>query len=439
MHAGLSPHHDKEQAMISAHGFRSFLPAVLVVAAAILCQQIVVNSLTHQANKYDYAELNHAVYGFLSVDEWKDKLTPIVEAEINKLYLPKSKRRLLKRHVEKLLNTLIDKIYARIEQAPADTIKDKAAKIFVKNFVDVSEIKKGVPEYADAILKEMAKPESQRQIKTVLNEQLRRYASRTFDTQDRFLVERILFDTDTETVHAARTKLAHEMKIRGDLIVKQTILLIALAVAVFVLAAFGPATLSPTHYALLVASLVILLIAGVTTPMIDMHATIPHLSLEVLGQKIHFDNQELYFQSKSILDVFWVMITHEAFQTKFVAVLLVTFSVIFPTLKILASFAYHHNYRNARASRVIDFFVFKAGKWSMADVMVVAIFMAYVGFNGVIATGFHDLQVASQEKQLMLFTTNATALQPGFYLFLSYTLLSLFLSEYLARRSAPPR
>lgn len=418
----------------TSNRLRLLLPVLLVIASAILCQQIIANSLAHQANKYDYAELNHAVYGFLSVDEWKTKLTPIVEAEINQLYLPKTKRRVLKKHVEKLLNTLIDKIYQRIEQGEAETLKDKAAKVFVRNFVDVNEIKKGVPEYADAILKEMTKPQSQRQIKKVLNDQLKRYASKTFDMQDRFLVERILFDTDSENVPAARKKLAHEMKIRGELIVKQSILLIALAVALFALAAFGASPPLPAQYTLLVLSLVVLLIAGVTTPMIDMHATIPRLSVEVLGHPIHFDNQELYFQSKSILDVFWVMITHEAVQTKFVAILLITFSVIFPTVKMFASFAHYYDYRNARASRLVEFFVFKAGKWSMADVMVVAIFMAYVGFNGVIATGFRDLQVASQEQEVMLFTTNATALQPGFYIFLTYTLLSLFLSEFLARK-----
>ena len=408
---------------------------LLVVAAAVLSQRIISGSIVHQAHKYDYAELNHAVYGFLSIDEWKMKVTPIVEAEINRLYLPKKKRRALKRHLEKLLNTLIDQIYHRIEQAEAETLKDKAAKVIVKNFIDVNEIKKGVPEYADAILKELTKPESQRQIKKVLNDQLKQYASKTFGMQDRYLVDRILFDTGTDNVQAARTKLAHEINIHSYLIVKQTIWLIALTVAVFVLAALGRATLSPAHHALLIAALVILLIAGVSTPMIDMHATIPHLSLEVLGHPIYFENQELYFQSKSILDVFWVMIKHDALQTKFVAVLLVTFSVIFPTLKILASFAYYHNFRKARESRWTEFFVFKAGKWSMADVMVVAMFMAFVGFNGVIATGIHDLQVASQEQQVMVFTTNATALQPGFYLFLSYTLLSLVLSEYLSRRS----
>jgi len=37
---------------------------------------------------------------------------------------------------------------------------------------------------------------------------------------------------------------------------------------------------------------------------------------------------------------------------------------------------------------------------------------------------------------VVVLTTNATALQPGFYLFLIYTLLALFLSGFLARK--PP-
>ena len=34
--------------------------------------------------------------------------------------------------------------------------------------------------------------------------------------------------------------------------------------------------------------------------------------------------------------------------------------------------------------RVVNFFAFHSGKWSMADVTVVAIFMAYIGFNGIL-------------------------------------------------------
>jgi hypothetical protein len=35
---------------------------------------------------------------------------------------------------------------------------------------------------------------------------------------------------------------------------------------------------------------------------------------------------------------------------------------------------------------------------------------------------------------VVLLTTNGTSLQPGFYLFLTYTLLALFLSELLTKK-----
>ena len=67
----------------------------------------------------------------------------------------------------------------------------------------------------------------------------------------------------------------------------------------------------------------------------------------------------------------------------------------------------------------------------MADVMVVAIFMSYIGFNGIIASQLSALSSAG--KELAILTTNGTSLQPGYYLFLTYTLLALFLSGYLTR------
>ena len=414
------------------------LSLLIVATSAALCHRLVSDSLANQANKYDYSELNHAVYGFLSIDEWKERITPVVEDEINNLYLPKTQKRVLKKHIENLLSTLIDKVYENIREAEAHGVKERAAKSFIKNFVKVEDIKKGIPEYADAIMKEITKPQSQRQIKRALNKQLQQYASKTFDTQDKFPIERILFATDTDNIEAARTKIADDIAKKNDRIVKQSILLIALVALLFAMSAFSRSPLSPARHLMLVLSLVVLLVGGVTMPMIDMQATIPRMSLEVLGHPIHFLNQDLYFQSKSILDVFWVMITHKSLQMKFVSVLLVTFSIILPVLKIFASLGYYHDYRNARRNRLVNFLVFKAGKWSMADVMVVAIFMAYVGFNGIISTGFRDLKAAAQREDVMFLTTNATSLQPGFYIFLTYTLLALFLSGLLTRKQQTP-
>ncbi len=118
---------------------------------------------------------------------------------------------------------------------------------------------------------------------------------------------------------------------------------------------------------------------------------------------------------------------------KLVGILLITFSILFPLLKITSSLGYYYNYRNARKNPVIKFFVLDSGKWSMADVMVVAIFMAYIGFNGIITSQFGKLSKAGQE--LVILTTNGTTLQPGYYLFLTYTLLALFLSGFLTRKT----
>jgi hypothetical protein len=58
--------------------------------------------------------------------------------------------------------------------------------------------------------------------------------------------------------------------------------------------------------------------------------------------------------------------------------------------------------------------------------------MAYIGFNGIITSQFGQLSKASQE--LVIVTTNGTSLQPGYYLFVMYTVLALFLSGFLNRK-----
>jgi uncharacterized paraquat-inducible protein A len=139
----------------------------------------------------------------------------------------------------------------------------------------------------------------------------------------------------------------------------------------------------------------------------------------------------LYFQSKSVLDIFRILINNKDIQMKLVGLLVVMFSVFFPVLKILSSVVYYYNFRGAKENSIVRFFILKSGKWSMADVMVVAIFMAYVGFNGIISSQLSEMSAAAPGVAML--TTNGTSLQPGYYLFLTYTLLALFLSGYLTR------
>ena len=88
--------------------------------------------------------------------------------------------------------------------------------------------------------------------------------------------------------------------------------------------------------------------------MIDMEAKIIRLSFVLMGHPLHFENQILYFQTKSILDVFWILITNKDMHMKFVGVLMITFSTVFPLLKILSPLGYYYNYNRARENPVVD-------------------------------------------------------------------------------------
>ena len=412
--------------------FNLILSLIIIIASGILCQQIISNSLSNQQDKNDYAELNNVKYGLLSIDEWKRQVTEILAEEINKLYLSKANERVLRKHIEVLLNTLIDEVDKKIRKENAGTAGGAVTQSFINIFVNLKEIKKGIPEYANAVIHEMTKSKTRRQIKSVLNNQLEKYSDQTFDTEDTPLLSRILLRTDSKDIEDAKIKLNEKISVRHVLIIKESALLILLAVILFAISGFSKLPLTPSRYIFLILSLVTLLIAGVTTPTIDMEATISQMNFMLIGHPVHFENQVLYFQSKSILDVFWIMITHKDIQMKLVGILLITFSIVFPLLKIISSMGYYFNFHKLRENAMIQFFVLKSGKWSMADVMVVAIFMAYIGFNGIISSQLGHLRKAAQE--VVILTTNATALQPGYYLFLTYTMLALILTGFLTRK-----
>jgi hypothetical protein len=68
----------------------------------------------------------------------------------------------------------------------------------------------------------------------------------------------------------------------------------------------------------------------------------------------------------------------------------------------------------------------------MADVLVVAILMAYIGFSGLISSQLATMVEAGRGIDLL--TTDGTSLQLGFFLFLAFVIASLVLSSLLEAR-----
>ena len=177
----------------------------------------------------DYAELNHVKYGLFSVDEWKRQITAILVEEINKLYLSDANERELRKHVEVQLNALIDNVDKKIRESNSGSAGGWVKQSLINIFVSLEDIKKGIPEYADAVIREATKAKTTDQIKTMLNKQLKILAAETFKPQDTSHMKRILYRTDSKDIQSARAYLDAAIAARQDLIAKQSILLIVLS------------------------------------------------------------------------------------------------------------------------------------------------------------------------------------------------------------------
>lgn len=67
----------------------------------------------------------------------------------------------------------------------------------------------------------------------------------------------------------------------------------------------------------------------------------------------------------------------------------------------------------------------------MADVLVVAIFMAYIGFSSILSEQLSQLEKLSDSLQVL--TTNRSELNTGFFMFFGFVCLSLVVSHKMAQ------
>jgi hypothetical protein len=208
--------------------FKLSLSIIILITSVILCQQIISNALSNKENKNDYAELNHIKYGLFSINEWKRQITVILAEEIQKLYLSRTNEAELRKHIELQLNTLIDRVDKKIREENKGSAEGWIKQSFINIFVSLDDIKKGIPGYADAMLREMKKAKTKKQIQVALNKQLEQYLKQTFDTQDTSHLNRILLKTDSKDIASARINLDKAISRENGLIVKESILLIVL-------------------------------------------------------------------------------------------------------------------------------------------------------------------------------------------------------------------
>jgi len=189
----------------------------------------------------------------------------------------------------------------------------------------------------------------------------------------------------------------------------------------------------PSHVEvkLAVASIMAWLTVGISMPMLLIQAKVDQLEFQLLGEPILFTDQVLFYQSKSILDVVrLLLIEGKDFGAFFAGLGVLLFSIVVPLLKLGATAAWRAgaSWSTTPFGKLV---LFRSAKWAMADVMVVAIFLSYLGFKGVLKDQVQRLENVS--PRLDVLTTADSTLLPGFLAFFAFALLGLLLSTRLKR------
>ncbi|RZA10215.1 MAG: hypothetical protein EOP10_35160, partial [Proteobacteria bacterium] len=317
------------------------LISVLIFGAIVALAPGVANdALADQRAKADLAEVNHIMYGIFSVNAWKSKLSQILVSEIRKINIKKTSVK-LKSTIENQLSALIDKLDQQIRSTNAGSFGGRVKQILIDLAVDIGKVKEGVPTYADAVIAEINKPETDKLVKDMATAQVKAYLSKTFIAQNMDPVNAVLGRTGADSVAEADKILHDQIEARHAGKTTRSYTIIGLAFLLFIWIGI-PRNRSSFGMGLLFATLLVLLALGVRLPMIDLEAKIADMSFSLIGHPIGFENQILYFQSKSVFDVFKVMITNPDLKMKAVGVLLVLFSIVLPVLKIGSSLLFYY-------------------------------------------------------------------------------------------------
>jgi len=377
--------------------------------------------------KEDLIELSNIQYGLFNVDEWRNILADIIAKKIDELEVEGKNKEQLRDRISSFLHKVIGDFEKRYFEGNKGSIKGFIKNIGASSFDIFGEMKQSIPVFTDQIIGFLDDPRNKENLKSYLKDKLDEYAYNTFSKLDYSshdaIISKYNFENRSSTISALNIRLSTLQQASNNY--KYILVLLAALTAAFIL--FTKA-ISKNEFLLLTLTCLLFLILGLTLPMIEIDARVSEIKISLLGEQIQFQDQVLYYKSKSIVEVIRLMVLQGGFDLLLVGLLVFVFSILFPLSKLFSSI-YLIFSPSIKSNKLVLFLVNKTGKWSMADVMVVAIFMSYIGFSGILTEQLNQIEGLSSNINVL--TTNKSSLQTGFFAFTAFAMLSLLTNNKL--------
>lgn len=422
------------------------LPHILLVLglSILLCGEAYFGYRLHALSaqqeqiKEDYSMSNNITFGLFSVDQWRDRITAVVNAQVTDFKITPAQKKALQKQVEQQLHSLVAKTVADINK-PQKTLGGKLKKFAFNAMVNADDIQAQVPAFSKTIIDKVNSPASQRRLKDIAASKVSQLGKETYDSTSvaNFEVTKYLYKK-----YNVSNPVSYNKEINSRLAsIRAVTYNYAYAMLGCVAAALALWWLMRRqvhlHTTLFVMSLLfafVLLVVGVTTSIIEVDARIQSLNFMLMGQKVAFENQVLFFQSKSISGIVGVLINQPKPDTIVVGSLILLFIIILPLIRMIARGVHILSRKEIAENRALRYLTFESGKWDMSDVMVVGILMTYIGLNGILKSQLSNLNI--HNSFLTTITENDTSLQPGYFIFVGYVIFAAILS-YVLKRVTP--
>ena len=385
--------------------------------------------------KEDYSTINNITFGIFSVDQWRDKMAAVVNSQVHDFNITPQQRQQLLKQVEQQLHSLVDKTIVTINK-PQTTIVGKLKKFALKKFVDSGQVQALVPSFAKTIINKVTSPASKKRLKGIVTGKITQLEKETYDSTETasigvtsymyhkyHVADADQFDRQISAQVASIRTLSFEY-----LFGMFGVILLVLAIWWLVRNQYH---LKATLYVMSLLFAFILITVGVTTSIIEVDARIKTLNFMLMGQKVAFNNQVLFFQSKSISGIVEVLVQQSKPDAVLVGILILVFIIIFPVLRLVFTGVHMLARKGFAENKVVKYFTFQSGHWAMADVMVVGVLMTYIGLNGILKSQLSNLNI--HNSLLTTTTENITSLQPGYIVFVIFVLFSLVLTTIVKR------
>jgi hypothetical protein len=378
-----------------------------------------------QRLKQEKAEVLNIKYGLLSLDEWKSKSFAAIESRINEFRLTGNNRRTLRPQINDLLYGLLDEVEAVVRNRSDGPWYERMLRDLIQSIVlDFGQLRSQVPHFTERILDELGNNANQYEIKRMIISKVKELLDLNAPRQDQAVRDHFFSTYDCSSYEECGQVLSQRIDpLEYSIAAVKPLLITIAAVVGFLFLLFGRHNVTRFNIFALVSFCAVFLAAGIYYPMLSIDARVLEFNFEILGMDVAFGEQVLFYKSKSVIDIVYLLIQDGKTDTLLVGGLILLFSILFPVSKLLISLFVSRD----ASTPLARYLTTKASKWSMADVFVVAIFMGFIGLRGIIGNQIGSLE--SNNPFVDLIATDYTSLNIGFTLFLIFCLLSLVLGD----------